>query len=79
MYRILKEINAADTWRDPDNICTTELGCTEILEEAKSIANEYIKNKFFSKDVKLRELEDGSFYACDFCSYGVSLHIILIE
>ncbi len=43
-YRIYTESNMADTWRDPNEILTGELGYKHSLEDAKSLAMDYIKD-----------------------------------
>ena len=75
VYKIYTERNLADTMRDPDEIIIEELGYKYILEEAKSIANNYIKTRFFNKDTELKKSKDGTYTATDFCSYGVTIII----
>lgn len=75
LYRIFKSVNYADTWRDADDIHITELGYKNSLDDAKSVANDYIKKHFFHKNTELREYKDGSFSATDFCSYGKTIKI----
>ena len=75
LYRIFKSVNYADTWRDADDIHITELGYKNSLDDAKSVANDYIKKHFFHKNTELRECKDGSFSATDFCSYGETIKI----
>lgn len=72
-YRIYTKINLADTCRDPDEIVITELGYKHKLEDAKQLANDYIKESFFRKDMVLEERKDGTYSATDFCSYGVTI------
>ena len=75
IYRIYTEQNLADTSRDPDQIITNELGYKYSLEDAKSLANEYIKQNFFNKDTELRNNVKGTYTAHDYCSYGVTITI----
>ena len=79
IYRVFKSVNYADTCRDADNIHITELGYKNSLDDAKSIANNYIKKHFFNKDTELRKCKDGSFSATDFCSYGETIEILPIK
>lgn len=72
-YRVYTERNLADTTRDPDEIVINELGYRHNLEDAKSIANDYIKTGFFHSDTILKEREDGSYSATDFSSYGATV------
>ena len=74
-YRIYTERNLADTTRDPDQIVTEELGYKYELEDAKLIANDYIKTRFFHKDTSIIERRNGTFTATDFCSYGETIII----
>jgi hypothetical protein len=75
IYRIFKTVNYADTCRDADDIHITELGYKSNLEDAKSVANKYIKEHFFHKDTELREYKYGTIGATDFCSYGATIEI----
>ena len=75
IYRIFKSVNYADTCRDANDICITELGYKNSLDDAKLVANDYIKKHFFHKDTELRECKEGSFSATDFCSYGATIKI----
>ncbi len=75
-YRIYTKKNLEDTTRDPDEIVIKELGYKHDLDDAKSVANEYIKTRFFHKDTELKERKDGTYNATDFCSYGA---IIIVE
>ena len=75
IYRIYKEVNAADTCRDADDISTTELGYVEGKENALLFAEKYIKNHFFCKNIKLTECSEGSYTATDFCSYGDTIYV----
>lgn len=69
-YRIYTQRNLADTTRDPDQIVTTELGYRFDLDDAKSLATEYIKEHFFYKDSVLIERKGGYYSAVNFSSYG---------
>ena len=75
LYRIFKSVNYADTCRDADDIHITELGYKNNLDDAKLVANDYIKKHFFHKNTELRKHKDGSFSATDFCSYGKTIKI----
>ena len=77
MYRIYTKCNLADTWRDPDDIRIVDIGYRSTIEEAKSVAEKYIKEHFFDPTAKLKETEDGGYYAVDFRSYGVTIIISL--
>lgn len=79
IYRVFKSVNYADTCIDADDIHITELGYKNSLDDAKSVANDYIKKHFFHKDTELRKNKDGSFSATDFCSYGETIEIQPIE
>lgn len=78
-YRIFTRYNSADTWRDDDNIFITELGYRKNIEDAKSVAYDYIRKNFFRKDLKLNEYKDGYFSVCDLCSYATTIEIQPIE
>ena len=75
IYRVFKIVDYADTCRDADDIRITELGYKNSLDDAKSVANDYIKKYFFHKDTELRKCKDGSFSATDFRSYGATIKI----
>lgn len=72
-YRIYTERNLADTTRDPDEMVYEELGYKFDLDEAKSVANNYIKKMFFHKDTELKERKSGTYAATDFASYGATV------
>ena len=72
-YRIYTERNLADTTRDPDEMIYEELGYKFDLADAKSVANNYIKTRFFHKDTELKERNDGTYTATDFASYGATV------
>jgi len=74
-YRIYTRRNLADTTRDPDQMIFEELGYKSDLEDAKSVANKYIKERFFRKDTELSEYKDGTIGATDFSSYGATVVI----
>ena len=75
-YRIYKEINFADTCRDADDIHTTELGYKNKLEDALSVAKNYIKEHFFHKDTELHKCKKSNNYeATDFRSYGATIYV----
>ena len=78
VYRIYTSRNLADTTKDPDDYIINELGYKHNLDDAKLVANEYIKTQFFHKDTELSENKNGSISATDFCSYGVTIMIIPI-
>lgn len=80
-YRIYTQRNLADTTRDPDQIVIKELGYRFELDDAKSLATEYIKEHFFHKDSVLIERKNGYFSAVNFMSYGEILYVepIMIE
>lgn len=80
-YRIYTSRNLADTCRDADDIHIEELGYRIELEDAKKLAYDYIKDRFFAdnKDNKLYEHKDGSFSAFNFCSYGETIYIKPID
>jgi hypothetical protein len=75
IYKIYTERNWADSWRDPDDIQICELGYKNSLEDALTIAKNYIKESFFHKDTDLRETYDGNYLATDFRSYGATIHV----
>ena len=75
IYRIFKIVDYADTCRDSNDIHITELGYKNSLDDAKLVANDYIKKHFFHKDTELRKCKEGSFSATDFCSYGATIEI----
>jgi hypothetical protein len=75
IYRIYTEKNYADTSRDPDDIHIEELGYKSNLDDALDIARAYIKESFINKEDKLREDNNGNYFAHDFRSYGVTIHI----
>jgi hypothetical protein len=50
-----------------------ELGYKHNLEDAKSIANDYIAKNFFHRDTLLKERENGLYSATDFSSYGATI------
>jgi hypothetical protein len=72
-YRIYTERNLAETTRDPDEIVIKELGYKHNLEDAKSIANDYIAKNFFHRDTLLKERQNGLYSATDFSSYGATI------
>jgi hypothetical protein len=74
-YKIYTERNLADTSRDPDEIVIEELGYKHNLDDAKLIASDYIKTRFFHKNTELIENRNGSFSATDFSSYGATIII----
>ena len=78
-YRIYKELNTADTFRDPDDIHIEELGYKQSLDDALEFAQVYIIKNFFRKDTKISKRSDGSYYAIDMCSYGWIIEIKPIE
>jgi hypothetical protein len=78
-YKIYTRRNLADTTRDPDQIQIDELGYRNNLEDAKILANDYIRTSFFHKDTKLRENKNGLCTATDFCSYGATIIVEPIE
>ena len=78
-YKIYTVRNLADTIRDHDDIVTTELGYTRKLEVAIHKAKDYIANSFFHKDTDLKKSSDGSYSATDFCSYGATIRIEVID
>ena len=77
IYRIFVKVNYKDTMRDADDIQITELGykSESKLDEAKVIAENFIRDKFFHTNTKLTENNDGSFSATDFCSWGATIKI----
>lgn len=79
VYRIYKQMNAADTWRDPDDIHIEELGYKQSLEDSLVFVQDYITKNFFRKDTKISKRSDGSYYAIDMCSYGWIIEIKPIE
>ena len=56
MYKIYTRYNAADTFRDPDEIVITEIGYTETFEEAEKVTYEYMQ-KYFDEDVSNMSIE----------------------
>lgn len=78
-YKIYTERNLADTSRDPDQIVNEDLGYVHNLENAKKIASDYIKKRFFHKDTELLKRKDGTHTATDFCSYGATIIVKPIE
>jgi len=74
-YRIYTEVNLADTTRDQDEMFYEEIGYKLDLYEAKLVAKEYIKTRFFHKDTELKKRNNGTYTATDFASYGVTLII----
>jgi hypothetical protein len=72
-YKIYTSRNLADTIRDPDEIVIEDLGYKFNLEDAKLVANNYIKKSFFHKDTELKVRKDGTYTATDFCSYGATV------
>jgi hypothetical protein len=74
-YRIYTESNMADTWRDPSEILTGELGYRHSLDDAKSLAMDYIKDNFYHTNTQIEERRDGTFTATDFRSYGETIII----
>ena len=79
VYRIYKQMNAADTWRDPDDIHIEELGYKQSLNDALEFVQDYITKNFFRKDTKIHKRKDGTYYAIDMCSYGWIIEIKPIE
>jgi len=72
-YRIYTERNLADTTRDPDEMVYEELGYKFDLDEAKLVANDYIKTRFFHKDTELKKRNNVTYTATDFASYGATV------
>jgi len=79
IYKIYKEMNAADTWRDPDDICIVELGYKQSLEDALTLVQEYIDKSFYQKGAEIHKSTNGSYYAIDVCSYGWTVKVNPIE
>lgn len=75
-YRIYTQTNLADTSRDPDEYIYKHIAYTKSLSDAVEIANDHIKQHFFTKDSKLRKGEGVvALTAIDFCSYGARIII----
>lgn len=78
IYRVYTKVNAADTYRDPDEIHIKELGYKSGTDLVREFCEKHIKEHFFKKDTELDETTAG-FYATDTCSYGATLVAELIE
>ena len=79
VYKIYKQMNCADTCRDPDDIHVVELGYKQSLEDSLAFVQDYIIKNFFRKDTEIHKRTDGSYSALDFCSYGWEIIIQPIE
>lgn len=79
VYKIYKQMNAADTWRDSDDIIIVELCYKKSLEDSLVFVQDYITKNFFRKDTEIHKRTDGVYYALDFCSYGWEIIIQPIE
>lgn len=75
VYKVFTSVNYADTSRDADNIHTNVLGNKRNLEDAKELANKYIKKNFSHKNTNLVKYKDGTYGATDFRSYGETITI----
>lgn len=78
-YKIYTIQNLADTCRDPDDYVYETIGYRIYENAAISLAEKFIKERFFHKDTQLRLLspneENHVYRATDFCSYGKTIII----
>jgi len=79
VYRIYKQMNAADTWRDPDDIHVVELGYKQSLEDSLVFVQKQILETFHRKHTEIFKRKDGTYSAQDFCSYAWEIIIQPIE
>lgn len=84
-YRIYYEINYAETSRDEDEICTTELKVIvgeNAREKTREFCQNYMEEHFLNMDNEFRselhETENG-FSAIDFRSWGKHLKAERLE
>jgi len=77
VYKVYSYYNSADTSRDPDEYHYTQHGVYSLLSKAKLKATDVMeKSRSYGK---LTECDDGCFRANEFCSYGSTLVIELLE
>lgn len=62
MYRVFSAINAAETWRDPDDIRETEHGYFKEESDAVAAAERFIQKSFFKTDRRLQQVVSGDKY-----------------
>lgn len=78
-YKVYIWFNAADTCRDPDDICVVKTKYLPSLKEAKKYAKTYIKENFFHENTKLIRIKKDNYRAVDFCSYGKILELTKVS
>lgn len=78
-YKIYTRQNLADTSRDPDDYVYETIGYRIYENAAVSLAEDFIKTRFFHKDTQLKLVESNKenhiYRATDFCSYGRTIII----
>lgn len=75
LYTLTKNVNYADTSRDPDDIHTDKLGVFDSINKAKQVALNYRDEHFFKKDADFFVGGKNLLCLMDFCSYPVWLNI----